>query len=366
MNILFYTPVNFRCRDIESLAKKYLEEGNTVFLLSTSEIGSLHYAFSEMGAGVATLSSAGKSSLFGTLQSIKGLIKFCRENKIDLLFSHLEPTNFIAVLAQYFIKARVVIYRHHVDLAKLLHFEKSFTYKLTYRLAKDIISVSEEGKQYMIDYESVAPGKIESINLGYDFSRYGDISKSNVDLIRQEYRRDLLLVTAGSLIHFKRQELSIELVYRAKNNGINTSLLVLGIGNDLEKLIDLVKKYDVGDRVFFVGYKENILDYFSASDFLIHPSLSESSCVVVKEAALAELPVITCRGVGDFDNYLVNKVNGITVGKENFVAESLHHIEKYLVDPHFYKTCGANLKTEIIRRFSIESVFSRYSKYGDK
>jgi glycosyltransferase involved in cell wall biosynthesis len=297
MNILFYTPVNFRCRDIESLGKKFSTEGHKVFLLSQSYEGPLHISFSQMGLyaeGSQPISGNVSTKLF---KRIWQLIRFCSRHKIRLLFSHLEPTNFIAVLAQHLIKARVVIYRHHIDIANLKGFDKSFTYTLTYALAKEVIAVSEEGRQFMITQEKVEKEKITHINLSYDFSLYDRPDNDRVQSIRRKYKADILLVSAGTLSSHKRPEVSLEVVTKLVEKKVDVVLLYLGKGEESDSLKKSVIANDLQNRVFFIGYTESIMDYLFAADWLIHPSISESSCVVVKEAALAELPVMVCRGV---------------------------------------------------------------------
>jgi len=417
MNILFYTPVNFRCRDIESLAKKYRENGHTIFLISQCEAGALQNSFLKLNAIVTPMIVPKGNSLVRLYKSIQLIISFCKRHKIDLLFSHLEPTNFVSVIAQYFITTRVVIYRHHVDLAKLQRFDNSITYKLTYLLARNIISVSEEGKRWMVEKERIDPKKIEFINLGYDFSLYGSANADEVIAIKEKYgvavtlitvgslnqfkRPELIdpkkievinlgydfslygsanadeviaikekygaavtLITVGSLNQFKRPELSIKTLYELRQEGIDATLLFLGTGELEEALKKLVNELGLNGKVFFLGYKENILDYLTAADMLLHPSISESSCVVVKESGLVQKPVVVCKGVGDFDNYLENDRNAIVVNRDDFVNQSVVHIKKMLSNREQYRILGVNLHEEIINRFSIDRVFNNYSKFS--
>ncbi len=364
MNILFYTPVNFRCRDIESLAKKYRENGHTIFLISQCEAGALQNSFLKLNAIVTPMIVPKGNSLVRLYKSIQLIISFCKRHKIDLLFSHLEPTNFVSVIAQYFITTRVVIYRHHVDLAKLQRFDNSITYKLTYLLAKNIICVSEEGKRWMIEKERIDPKKIEVINLGYDFSLYGSANADEVIAIKEKYGAAVTLITVGSLNQFKRPELSIKTLYELRQEGIDATLLFLGTGELEEALKKLVNELGLNGKVFFLGYKENILDYLTAADMLLHPSISESSCVVVKESGLVQKPVVVCKGVGDFDNYLENDRNAIVVNRDDFVNQSVVHIKKMLSNREQYRILGVNLHEEIINRFSIDRVFNNYSKFS--
>ena len=364
MNVLFYTPVNFRCRDIESLAKSYSAEGHSVYLLSHGGPGPLHAMFLKMGLSAKAVPVLKRPALVTFLNRCFLLWKFCRKNEIDLLFSHLEPTNFVSVLVQYFVKARVVIYRHHIDLARLQGFDTSFTYYLTYWLAKNIVAVSEEGRKYMVDYEEISAKKVSHINLGYDFSLYEPLDQKKIRMIRQRYPADVVLITAGSLAKTKRPALSLELLKKLRDAGIDATLLFAGTGPMEDSLRRMSQSIGVGDNTFFLGYTEEILEYLSVADFLVHPSISESSCVVVKESAVTGLPVIVCKGVGDFDSYLINEVNGIVVDKDYFVDEAFLHVRRFLMEPDVYKRMASNLIEEVKARFSIDTTFHQYSKYS--
>jgi glycosyltransferase involved in cell wall biosynthesis len=105
---------------------------------------------------------------------------------------------------------------------------------------------------------------------------------------------------------------------------------------------------------------DNILEYMAASDFLLHPSLAESSCVVVKEAGLAQLPVIVCRGVGDFDSYLIHERNAFTVDAEEFVDEATEAIINNFSEKDRLVRIAAGLRKTILEKFSIDSVINQY------
>jgi glycosyltransferase involved in cell wall biosynthesis len=105
------------------------------------------------------------------------------------------------------------------------------------------------------------------------------------------------------------------------------------------------------------------MDYLFAADWLIHPSISESSCVVVKEAGVAELPVMVCKGVGDFDQYMQHEINGVVLDRENFAQESANHIVQYCRNGEPYRNMGKRLKREIMNRFSIDVTYEKYLKF---
>jgi len=351
MNILYYTPVNFRCRDIESVAAKFIAGGHKVFFLSQCPPGTFHESMKQLGAEVSSIDRPNVAA------RVLAIIRFCRKNKVDVCFSHLEPTNFVSVLAQYFCKTRFVIYRHHIDEAKLNGFDQSFAYKLTYKLAKTIVCVSRQAREYMINVEHVPSSRIFHINLGYDFNLLYPLPVK-----KAKAEKGIRLLSAGRLNKHKRPHLNLELLKRAVDAGIDCSLTFLGVGEEEPNLREMARKYAIEDRVIFVGYTHQILDHMADADLLVHPSLLESSCVVVKEAALVELPVMLCQGVGDFDDYMKDRINGIVLPRERFVDEGLVVLQEFSKNRQPFKETAKRLRTEIISRFDIDNVIGEFNK----
>lgn len=361
MNILFYTTVNFRCRDIESLGEKFIAEGHRVFLLSLCPEGPLHESARKLGFDVTALNASKGDSLWGILRRVNDLIKFTRRNNIQVCFSHLEPTNFIVILAQYFVGTKFIIYRHHLQTARLYGFDRSLSYRLTYKLARKIVCVSRQAKQYMIEKEHVSSKRIRHIDLGYNFSLYSTPDSESVDALRKKYAKGILLICAGRLVKYKRPGAALELVKKLTEKNIACSIIYVGIGEEEADLRADSHKYGIEDRVSILGYTDKILDYFAAADMLVHPSVDESSCVVVKEAALVGLPVVVCEGVGDFDDYMMDRRNGIVVSKDNFVEEAAVVVREYAADPKPFRQMASNLRREIVARFNIDNVIDQYN-----
>ena len=70
-------------------------------------------------------------------------------------------------------------------------------------------------------------------------------------------------------------------------------LLIAGIGKDREKLRDLAKEVGVSDRVFFLGYVNNISSLMVSSNLLVIPSRSEGFPLVLLEAVSLGVPLLT-------------------------------------------------------------------------
>lgn len=362
MNILFFGPFTYRARDNESLILKFKEQGHHVFFLTMEQGGYIIDFLSENNIPCYRMDIKGNGKL-ALLKKVLYFIRFIKKHRIDTVFSHLEPANFIAVLAQPFVKSRIVIVRHHSDLFYINNLHKLFSYRYSYRNAKEIIAVSEHAKKVMVDKEKIDGDKITVINLAYNFDLFEKASINEVELIRKQYDYDLLLLSVGRLVKNKRLDISIDVLKKLIENGHSVGLLILGNGELETELQSKIELNNLAHSCHLLGFKTNVMDYLAACDILVHPSESESSSVIVKEAGIQKKVIIGCYGVGDCDDYIVNGENGFLIDKDNFVNEAVDIIEEKLVGKTERKRIGENLYTSVEQLFSIENNIGFYQKY---
>ncbi len=364
MNILFYTPLSTRSRDIESQAKYFSARNHRIFLLTQAPEGELHRRFRQYAVDAAfETSRKTRADALLIVRRMLALIRYCWRNDIHVVYAHLEPCNFIAVLSQYFIRARVIICRHHADAALFYPFSRKLAYRLTYRWARTVIVVSDLARKFMIENEHVAAGKIYHINLGYDFGLYELPLPEQVRQLRESFQADIVLITVCRFTVYKRPELSVMVLKQLLDEKMNVKLILLGEGEQKAKLLDLIQQHNLAKHCILPGYVTNVLDYMAAADILLHPSVAESSCITIKEAALVGLPVIVCRHVGDFDEVLQHGKNGFLVDRENFVTESVNLIKIYKNNPVLFKQTASYLDDTVKRLFDIQNTGPLYEKF---
>lgn len=366
--ILFYSSYNSRARDAESIMLALRSRGHRVISLSQYEGLFIHDYLKDQG--IETFSYVVPEETKGWRNFVLHLIffvKFCWKYRVNMVFSHLELPNFVAVVGQFFIKSKVFICRHHIDEAALYKFDNKLSYKLTNKLSKKIIVVSEQAKKYMIEQEKILSGKIEHINLAYDFSLYKLPRRKEIEEVRKKFPTDLLLVTVCRLTPYKRPDEAVRLLKELWSRGFEAKLVILGRGEMEKSLKEMVVEWGLQKEVFLPGHVSNVLDYLAAADFVVHPSLLESSCVVVKEAGLVNKPVIVCKGIGDFDSYLKTGVNGFSVEPSNFVNESADIIQRTLLKSERLGNIGKNLNQDITRLFCVNQIIKAYEALiGDR
>lgn len=365
--ILFYSPFDQRSRDTESLMIGFKKQGHRVISLSQSTGAHIHDFLRSQGIETFTYVVDGRRGrLLFIIKHLLYFIRFCSRHKVDVVYSHLESPSFVAAIGQFMIRARVFICRHHIDEAALYGFNKSLTYRLTYSLAKKIIVVSERARQFMIEEERIQADKIIVINLAYDFDLFRMPDAGEVRKIKAACNSAIILLTVSRLTTFKRPELSIHVLQKVVAQGINARLILLGRGEDEKKLISKAAELSLSGRVILPGYVSNVTDYLSAADFLLHPSILESSCVAVKEAAITRLPVIVCRDVGDFNDYLIHEENAFLTDRDSFTDQAASIIVNYQHDTLSLEKMSDELSVTVKERFNLKSIISQYEPLNTK
>lgn len=357
-NILFYYYPNNKSIATETLCDDLNKSGNKLIVLTQTPESDLHKGLKNLGIEYYVKEYNHRISIFNYFLHALYLVRFCRKHKIDVVWSHLNQCNLPAVFAQYFIRARVVIFRHHFHaIIKISGFQSVNKNELKVdrivsKLAKEIVVPSLEVYNGMVNYEKVKKEKISIIPYVYNFERYNKPDTTEVNNIRKQYTADLLIITASRMIKLKRHDLVLPVYKKLIEEGLSIKVLLLDEGEEKERLETYVKENHLDKSIFFIGFKKNIIDYLAAADLLVHPSYTEASSSLVKEFGLMKKPVIVCGGVGDFDQYIFNKKNGFVVQPPDEAKEFEEYIRFVYNNRQEAVQIGANLHDTVLKTFS--------------
>jgi glycosyltransferase involved in cell wall biosynthesis len=360
--VLLYYPPNKRSVAIETLCNIVREAGHELIVLTLTQRGSFHEAVEKKGIKTYTHTLERKSSSIYFLSHARYLIRFCKQHRIDIIWSHLQEGNFIGILAQPFLKARLFAFRHHAESAFYAEFgehlgmkrnrKEAFIDKIINRFAKTII-VPSSGVWYgMEKYEKCRMDKVILLPYIYDFSAYAKPDEEKVRSLRNQFSCDLLLIMVSRLVPSKQHRPVFEVVYKLISEGLSIKMIVMDDGDLRADLQAFIESNGLEDRIAMVGFKEDFVNYMASSDILMHPSVTEASNNVVKEMGLLEKGVAVCRNVGDFNDYIVQDRNGYFLESGNLhqtiesaIRDAYHHRDKM-------KRMGQNLKKDVLKHFS--------------
>ena len=368
MNILFYYPSNKRTIPIDIPLLELKKRGHTIFLLTATERGPLHdlYEKYRIFSEAHVVKTNNKIQRF--ILQLVYLVKFCRRNKIDVIHSHLQQANVVAVFARFFCEARVITFRHHCKfhfLLKSTQLQPSVNERLGDKLinffSKKIIVPSNAVRDVMIRFEGVNKNKIDIIPYVYDFDSMRAINQAEVNRIKTSYPGRLRVIMVSRLTLYKRHDIVIDIITPFIKSGLDIQLLIMDDGPQLEIIRNLIHERGLSDRIHLLGFQYNILNYIAASDVVVHPSLTEASNSAIKEAGLLKKIVLVCNQVGDFNDYIKHGENGFLLSADNFVEEAKEILKAIYDNKAGYSEFGNRLHDEVVERFKVtNAVIEKY------
>lgn len=155
--------------------------------------------------------------------------------------------------------------------------------------------------------------KIEYVpGIGIDVQQ---IKSTSIDIVekRSEFgfkEEDFIIFTAGQLSKRKNQEVLIKALATIDNKRVK--LLICGLGELEEYLMELVKQLGLESRVHLAGYRRDVVELLHMVDCFAFPSLQEGLPVALMESMAAGLPVVCSQIRGNVD-LIENEVNGYIV-----------------------------------------------------
>lgn len=120
------------------------------------------------------------------------------------------------------------------------------------------------------------------------------------------------LLVASRLSREKNIGMAIEALYIVLQKYPAVGLVIVGDGPEFENLKNLVKKRELGKRVIFEGWRENLIPYYQSADMLLLPSNYEGYGMTVVEALSQGCPVVMT-DVGCAGDAVKSAENGLVV-----------------------------------------------------
>lgn len=136
------------------------------------------------------------------------------------------------------------------------------------------------------------------------------------------------IISAGRLTRQKNFSYLINEFFKFSKEYKEYVLLIIGDGEEKKNLEDAIKKNNLENKVFLLGYKHNIYDYMKNGDIFVLSSLWEEVGFVMVEAAINNLYIIASDCPNGPKEFLNQGRNGILF-KNNTKNELYKSLLKY-------------------------------------
>lgn len=296
-------------------------------------------------------------NVFNIFEHIKALnqIKDLKNNEhYDIVHCHMPISAFLTKLAfrNERKKGTKVMYTAHG-----FHFFKGapiINWILYYPLEKisskwldSLILINNE------DYE-LAKKKMHAKNvyltpsIGVDIKRFKECKADRKEICKELEIPDdgFILLSVGELIYKKNHKSVIDALNKINNR--NFYLLIVGVGDDKEKIESLIKKYKLEANVKLLGYRKDVEKLYKISDCLIHIPLREGLGMAPLEAMASGLPLITSN-INGINDYTKNNISGYCVNPKSIDEISLA-INNMYNNKEFRIECGQN-NLETVKKY---------------
>jgi sugar transferase (PEP-CTERM/EpsH1 system associated) len=248
------------------------------------------------------------------------LCKLMREQKIDIVHTHVFTANFWGRLAAIFANVPVLITHEHSTFTVDNRFRR-WIENVLIRRTNRVITVSENLRRRLVSEGRLPPNVVVTIHNGLHLQ-----PQSSDEAKRAQLRRELglekfdhVIGTVGRLEPRKNYPLLLEAIAMLLARHPRAALLMIGSGPEKEKLQQQAHNLGISGQVVFTGYRSDISGLLGLMSTFCLSSTTEGISMAILEAMAAGVPVVATQ-VGGNVEIIPDRQHGILVPSGDVAA----------------------------------------------
>ncbi len=219
-------------------------------------------------------------------------------------------------------------------------------------LGTRFITVCEYNRQEMLNEGICSPDRIITIHNGTDVPA----SATRTGWLRQRlgiHPNACLVGMVGRFTPQKRYDLFIEMAANLCRTNPNVYAVLVGDGAEHEALQRQIDETGFADRIFMVGFCDDIAAVYPELDVSILFSRYEGCANALLESAAAGLPIVAEAVCGN-PEIVIHNQTGYIIEPCN-VAQAVHYVQRLVDDPGLRARMGAAGRQRILQYFNRET-----------
>lgn len=327
-------------------------------IITLNHRGELAEKFEEKNIAIFNINQKNLLDIFGYFR----LLKEIRKEKPDIIFTYLFHADAIGRLfLQLFTKIKII-----PSLRTTYHYKKywpaRFFEKLTKYFVKDYLANSESVKIFYVENIGVAPEKITVVSNGIDVAFYDRIKRDENLKESLEIKKEELAIICVANFHInKGHRYLLEAFEKVYFENKNVKLLLVGNGDEKEKLLKQIKNYRSKNNILFLGKRSDVPQLLKISDIFVLPTLFEGMSNAIMEAMSCGLPIITT-DIAENKELIENKKSGILISTQN-ATEIQKNVLRLLKNESLRKSLGENARNSIKKLCDLDIIIEKMKNF---
>ncbi len=299
----------------------------------------------------------------GNLQKWLKIYSILRTEKPELVHVHLWRAMLLGLSAAWVSRIRKrVLTRHHATLHYVEYPSGRKWDLLCNALATDIIAISENIKDIVIQRDGAKHSKVHVVHHGFDFTYFRNIDRERIDSIREKYRlysRPIIGVISR-YVKFKGVQYIIPAFKKIRFEFPEAHLVLANAQGDYTAEIKSILKQLPEGSYTEIQFEGDLAALYKVFDVFVHVPIdaqAEAFGQTYVEALAAEVPsVFTLSGVAR--EFIVHNENALVANYQN-PEEIFLAVKKILSDDDLRSELVINGCNSIVSKFDQQIMFEK-------
>jgi glycosyltransferase involved in cell wall biosynthesis len=294
------------------------------------------------------------TGLQGIVNGLK-IVNWLREQKIDLVIvnGYAKAAYVSLIIGCYFTGIYCCVFGdsniHCNKLSCIKAIAKKIVLSTLFKMVRMCLPCGLAGMQYLLTY-GVKKEKISYFPYEPDCELIINLSDEYISEVSSRYllpTERKRIVFCGRLISAKRPDIVIKCFSEIADKYFDWDLVIIGDG-PLRYILESMVPAELKSRVRFLGFLGEQLEVsaiYRCSDILFHPADFEPWGLIIHEAIVAKMAVISSTVVGAAIDLIIDGENGYKCPPGN-VQEFVIALEKVIFDLDSYKNASSKILNE--------------------
>lgn len=338
------------------------------FILLNDKEPYLFHWLKERGIECFFIPHIGKKSYPISIYKTFSLLK---KIKPEIIHTHLFDACIIGLIAGKLSGIKKRIHTRHNATIHHDYFPKAVKYdKFINFLSTDIIAISENVKNILIDMEGADEKKIHLIPHGFNLQEFENVSDERIETLNQKYtltqNNKPIIGVISRYIHWKGIQFIIPAFIEFHKNFPEAHFIFANASGPFDAEIKKLLNQLPNKSYTEIKFEQDIAALYKLFDCFVHAPIDEKSEAygqIYVEAMAAEIPCIVTKS-GIANEYIEDKKNAIVVPFKD--ADSIYKALNLLFSDNKLKNkLIHNAKNDVKERFGIEKMIQKLEElYG--